>query len=89
MLNNPINALRTFEKNWARVAQLALIITYTIFIIFDTFIIMADALSCEGECRFVERANTMLEFVQGFLNATILLAYAILFVWFAMMISRN
>mmetsp|Transcript_15865 Transcript_15865/g.19983 ORF Transcript_15865/g.19983 Transcript_15865/m.19983 type:complete len:110 (+) Transcript_15865:182-511(+) len=43
VLNNPIDALQTFEKNWARVAQLALIATYTIFIVFDVIVVIIDA----------------------------------------------
>ena len=41
VLKNPQLAVETFEKNWARKLQLALIVIYTIFIVFDTIVLIA------------------------------------------------
>ena len=43
MLSNPLHALHTMEKNWAKVAQIIAIVIYTVIMIFDTCVIFIDA----------------------------------------------
>eukprot|EP00353_Schmidingerella_taraikaensis_P001507 CAMPEP_0185599726 /NCGR_PEP_ID=MMETSP0434-20130131/82897_1 /TAXON_ID=626734 ORGANISM="Favella taraikaensis, Strain Fe Narragansett Bay" /NCGR_SAMPLE_ID=MMETSP0434 /ASSEMBLY_ACC=CAM_ASM_000379 /LENGTH=180 /DNA_ID=CAMNT_0028229227 /DNA_START=84 /DNA_END=626 /DNA_ORIENTATION=- len=69
VLNNPIDALQTFEKNWARVAQLALIATYTIFIVFDVIVVIIDASTQAEDQKFIDSIYEMLECIQAILNA--------------------
>ena len=57
--------IQTFEKNWAKVAQIVLIVLYTFFISFDVVVIIIAATSGEdkNESEFVMTANTMLEWI--------------------------
>ena len=93
-LNNPLNALRTFEKNWAKVAQISLIVIYTVFIVFDSLIVLGDAFTSQKNKKktrshFDVVAYHLLEWVQAILNAICLLSYVILFIWFVMLIAKN
>ena len=42
VLSNPRRAVQTMEKNWAKVAQIAMITTYTVLIIFDICVVIDD-----------------------------------------------
>ena len=54
--------IQTFEKNWAKVAQIVLIILYTFFISFDIIVIIIAAKDGgkADESEFVTTANTTL-----------------------------
>ena len=64
MLANPLNAIRTLEKNWAKVAQLSLLLTYNLFMIVDIVVILIDAQSAQDhKTNFVVAAYTFLEWI--------------------------
>ena len=82
-----MKALKTLERNWAKVAELVLIITYTVFMVFDLCVIIVDSQTGQKyKSDFVEDAYTFLEVVQVLLNLTILICYVILFVYFLILI---
>ena len=93
VLNNPVTALRTFEKNWARVAMIALISISTLLVIFDTCVVLIDDIEADDvsdeRSQFVLVAYSLLKWVQAIVNAITLVAYTVLFVLFAKLISKN
>jgi len=51
--------------------------------------VFVDYYNCKVQCDSYKEVNKVLEICEAILNAIILLAYVVLFVWFAILISGN
>ena len=90
VLSNPLRALKTMEKNWAKVAQIALIVTYTVFMVFDIGVVIVDSQSDESEkSSFVLSAYKTLIWLQSSLSLLILIGYVVLFVFFLLLMRKD
>lgn len=66
-----------------------LCIAYTIFIIFDTIVIIIDEMEGYDRTAFVHTAYRFLEWIQAILNMLIIMSYLLLFISFLVLIRRE
>ena len=69
VMANPRSALNILRRNWAKVAEIALIVVYTAFMIFDiVVVIIDDQTNVEDRSGFVIGSYKFLEIIQIQIN---------------------
>lgn len=91
VLSNPLAAMKTLERNWAKVAEITLIVLYTIFMIFDICTVLIDHVNSGmgDKTEKIDDMYTILEIIQVVLQLILLICYGTLFVLFIALIKRD
>ena len=90
ILSNPLAAMKTLERNWAKVAQFTLIVLYSLFMVFDIVVVIIDNNSEDHrEGDFIIAAYKFLMIIQVILSLILLVCYVILLTLFLHLIRRD